>query len=83
MRHADLAKFTQHPDLAELLLATDDAEFVEDSPSEPDWGIGPEGQGQWQARCRFCSNDRREHPTATRWEVAVASSYENRSQVVP
>lgn len=51
MRRADLAKFTQHTDLAELLLATGDAELVEDSPSEPYWGIGPDGQGKnWAGR---------------------------------
>ena len=51
MRQADLAKFTQHPDLAELLLATGDVELVEDSPSEPYWGIGPDGQGlNWAGR---------------------------------
>lgn len=40
MRRADFAKFTQHPDLAALLLATADAELVEDSPTDPFWGIG-------------------------------------------
>jgi ribA/ribD-fused uncharacterized protein len=51
MRRADLAKFVQHPDLASLLLATGDAELVEDSPSEPYWGIGPDGQGaNWAGR---------------------------------
>jgi N-glycosidase YbiA len=51
MRRADLAKFTQHADLADLLQATGDAELVEDSPSEPYWGIGPDGQGSnWAGR---------------------------------
>jgi N-glycosidase YbiA len=51
MRRVDLAKFTQHADLAELLRATGDAELVEDSPSEPYWGIGPDGQGSnWAGR---------------------------------
>ena len=51
MRRADLAKYTQHSDLAERLLATGDAELIEDSPSEPYWGIGPEGRGQnWAGR---------------------------------
>jgi ribA/ribD-fused uncharacterized protein len=51
MRRADLAKFTQHPELAALLLATADAELVEDSPSEPYWGTGPDGQGlNWAGR---------------------------------
>jgi ribA/ribD-fused uncharacterized protein len=51
MRRADLAKFIQNPDLAELLLATGDAELIEDSPSEPYWGIGPDGNGlKWAGR---------------------------------
>jgi ribA/ribD-fused uncharacterized protein len=51
MRRGDLAKFTQHLDLAALLLATGDAELIEDSPSEPFWGIGPEGHGSnWAGR---------------------------------
>jgi ribA/ribD-fused uncharacterized protein len=51
MRRADLAKFTQHPDLARLLAATGTAELVEDSPSEPFWGIGPDGHGMnWAGR---------------------------------
>jgi len=51
MRRADREKFTQHPDLAELLLATHDAELVEDSPSEPFWGISPDGHGaNWAGR---------------------------------
>jgi ribA/ribD-fused uncharacterized protein len=45
MRRADMAKFTQHPKLAQLLLDTLDAELVEDSPTEPFWGIGPDGNG--------------------------------------
>jgi ribA/ribD-fused uncharacterized protein len=51
MRRADAAKFTQHPDLAAQLLATGDAELVEDSPFEPFWGVGPDGQGlNWAGR---------------------------------
>ena len=51
MRRADRAKFAQHPDLAGLLLATGDAELVEDSPSEPYWGVGPDGRGgNWAGR---------------------------------
>lgn len=51
MRRADLAKFTQNIDLAEWLLATGDAELVEDSSSEPYWGIGPDEKGQnWAGR---------------------------------
>lgn len=51
MRRADLAKFTQHPELAARLLRTGDAELIEDSPSEPFWGIGPDGLGpNWAGR---------------------------------
>jgi N-glycosidase YbiA len=51
MRRADHAKFTQHPELAAMLLATADAELIEDSPFEPYWGIGPSGQGlNWAGR---------------------------------
>jgi ribA/ribD-fused uncharacterized protein len=51
MRRADWAKFSQHPALAQQLLATGDAELVEDAPSEPFWGIGPDGQGMnWAGR---------------------------------
>jgi ribA/ribD-fused uncharacterized protein len=32
MRRADYAKFSQHPDLAALLLATGEAQLIEDSP---------------------------------------------------
>ncbi|MBV9874846.1 MAG: NADAR family protein [Verrucomicrobia bacterium] len=51
MRRADHAKFMQHPDLAAALLATADAELVEDSPFDPYWGIGRDGQGlNWAGR---------------------------------
>jgi N-glycosidase YbiA len=51
MRRADLAKFTQHPHLAARLMATGTAQLVEDSPSEPYWGTGPDGQGaNWAGR---------------------------------
>jgi ribA/ribD-fused uncharacterized protein len=51
MRRGDAAKFAQHPDLAARLLATGDAELVEDSPFEPFWGVGPDGQGlNWAGR---------------------------------
>lgn len=51
MRRADLAKFTQHHDLAIRLLATGNAELIEDSLSEPYWGIGPDGNGpNWAGR---------------------------------
>jgi N-glycosidase YbiA len=51
MRRADLAKFGQNPDLAARLIATGDAQLIEDSPSEPFWGTGPDGTGlNWAGR---------------------------------
>lgn len=51
MRRADAAKYEQNPELAEALLATGDAELIEDSTSEPFWGIGPDGNGHnWAGR---------------------------------
>ncbi len=51
MRRADHAKFAQNLELAERLLATGDAELVEDSPGEPFWGTGQDGTGlNWAGR---------------------------------
>lgn len=51
MRKADQAKFTQHPALRALLLATGDAEIVEDTTMDDYWGIGPDGNGEnWAGR---------------------------------
>ncbi len=51
MRLTDQAKYTQHPNLAELLVATGTAELIEDSASEPFWGTGPDGMGHnWAGR---------------------------------
>jgi N-glycosidase YbiA len=51
MRRADLAKFSQHQNLATLLFATGDAALIEDSPFEPFWGTGPDGAGlNWAGR---------------------------------
>lgn len=51
MRRADRAKFLQNPELALRLLATGDAELIEDSPSEPFWGVGRNGNGlNWAGR---------------------------------
>jgi ribA/ribD-fused uncharacterized protein len=48
MRRTVLAKFLQNPELAERLLATGDAEIVEDSGTDTFWGAGPDGTGQNQ-----------------------------------
>jgi ribA/ribD-fused uncharacterized protein len=45
MRAAVKAKFTQHADLADLLLSTGDALLVEASPRDSFWGAGPHGSG--------------------------------------
>lgn len=51
MRQADLAKFSQHARLRELLLATEDAEIVEDTTMDAFWGFGPDGKGEnWAGR---------------------------------
>jgi N-glycosidase YbiA len=51
MRVADWAKFTQNEDLREQLLATEDAELIEDASSDSFWGIGPDGAGlNWGGR---------------------------------
>jgi ribA/ribD-fused uncharacterized protein len=51
MRRADGAKFTQHPELAAALLGTEDAQLIEDSPFDPYWGVGRDGQGlNWAGR---------------------------------
>jgi diaminohydroxyphosphoribosylaminopyrimidine deaminase/5-amino-6-(5-phosphoribosylamino)uracil reductase len=39
-------KFTQHQKLKDELLATGDAELVEDSDKDPFWGIGADRQGR-------------------------------------
>ncbi|KAJ7475443.1 hypothetical protein B0H11DRAFT_2033640 [Mycena galericulata] len=39
-------KFNQHPDLRQKLLATGDAELVEDSPEDSFWGRGKDHQGR-------------------------------------
>ncbi|KAK0194012.1 hypothetical protein F5146DRAFT_415204 [Armillaria mellea] len=39
-------KFTQHSDLKREILATGDAELVEDSPKDAFWGVGLDGRGR-------------------------------------
>ena len=39
------AKLYQHDYIKKKLLATGDAELVEDSPTDPFWGRGPDGKG--------------------------------------
>lgn len=46
MTMALCAKFSQHPQLAEKLLATGDEDLVEDSPVDFYWGVGRNGTGQ-------------------------------------
>ncbi|BAU12952.1 hypothetical protein LEP3755_34880 [Leptolyngbya sp. NIES-3755] len=46
MREALYAKFTQHPDLKEKLLATDDAVLVEHTRNDSYWGDGGDGSGR-------------------------------------
>lgn len=46
MRDALVAKFTQHEELREALLATDDAILIEANPHDPFWGTGRDGCGQ-------------------------------------
>jgi ribA/ribD-fused uncharacterized protein len=40
------AKFTQHDSLLTLLLATGDAEIVENAPGDRYWGCGRDGTGK-------------------------------------
>jgi N-glycosidase YbiA len=46
MRAAVLAKFTQYPELRELLLSTGDAKLVEDTENDDYWGDGGDGSGK-------------------------------------
>jgi ribA/ribD-fused uncharacterized protein len=46
MHEAVLAKFTQHADLREFLLATSDATIVEHTTSDRYWGDGGDGSGK-------------------------------------
>ncbi len=46
MREAVRAKFTQHAELREVLLATGDAEIVEHTGKDSYWGDGGDGRGK-------------------------------------
>jgi ribA/ribD-fused uncharacterized protein len=46
MREAVRAKFRQHPELRELLLATGDARIVEHTENDAYWGDGGDGSGK-------------------------------------
>ena len=46
MREAVLAKFLQHPDLSEKLLATEDAILVEHTQNDNYWADGGDGSGK-------------------------------------
>lgn len=46
MRKAVLAKFTQHKDLAAILLATGEEEIIEDTTDDEYWGRGSSGSGR-------------------------------------
>jgi ribA/ribD-fused uncharacterized protein len=46
MHDAVLAKFTQHPDLREVLLDTGDAQIVEHTTNDNYWGDGGDGSGK-------------------------------------
>lgn len=45
MREALQAKFTQHPELRELLLSTGDAELIEHTANDRYWADGSDGSG--------------------------------------
>ena len=46
VRTAVRAKFTQHPDLKSLLLATEDAQIVEHTKNDGYWGDAGDGSGK-------------------------------------
>ncbi|MEM8650838.1 MAG: NADAR family protein [Pseudomonadota bacterium] len=45
MLRAVRKKFETHPEPRQLLLSTGDEKIVENAPSDPYWGCGPDGQG--------------------------------------
>jgi N-glycosidase YbiA len=46
MRQAVLAKFTQHPEIGQILLSTDNEELVENTTQDHYWGCGSSGTGK-------------------------------------
>ena len=46
MRDAVLAKFSQHEELRDVLLATDEAKLVEHTTNDAYWGDGGDGSGK-------------------------------------
>jgi ribA/ribD-fused uncharacterized protein len=46
MRRVLQAKFAQHAELRDLLLATGDADIVENAPGDYYWGCGKDGSGK-------------------------------------
>lgn len=46
MKECCMAKFLQHPDLRQQLMATGTEELIEDSPVDFFWGCGADGTGQ-------------------------------------
>ncbi|MDU1892956.1 MAG: NADAR family protein [Dysgonomonas sp.] len=46
MRDALFAKFTQHTELKELLLSTNDAKIIEHTENDSYWGDGGNGKGK-------------------------------------
>ena len=46
MHEAVLAKFTQYPDLREILLRTGDSTIVEHTKNDAYWGDGGDGSGE-------------------------------------
>lgn len=46
MQDAVYAKFSQHPELGELLLSTGEATLIEHTPNDSYWGDGGDGTGK-------------------------------------
>jgi N-glycosidase YbiA len=73
MTEAVRAKFTQHPELAELLVGTAEATLVEHTKNDSYWGDGGDGSGKnmlgkilMQLRTEVLQASSRRSPTARR-----------------